>query len=170
MALIDKTYFAYDISLPAGNYSDIDGWIARLEPEILKELLGADLATLIINYSESSEQRVKDIVEGKNFTIDDVTYKWDGLVNSQKRSLLAFYVYCQYLRYNVTTTTATGERKAKNENSNPVDQSVKFWRAFQKYFAEAETLLKFIDANISVYPEFIEPETIPGGNLNAFDL
>jgi len=171
MALIDQTYFVYDISLPAGNYSDIPGWIARIEPDILRALLGPALSQLVLNYdSVTSEQRIKDIVEGASFVKDEVTYKWDGLVNTNKKSLIAYYVYTQYLRYNVTTTTTTGERKSKNENSRPADQSMKMWRAHQKYVSEANTLLDYIDVNIDKYPEFVKPETIPGGNLNAFDL
>jgi len=171
MALIDQTYFVYDISLPAGNYSDIPGWISRLEPEIIRALLGDELGQLVIDYDESSsEQRIKDIVEGATFEYDEKTLKWDGLKNENKKSLLAYRVYVQYLRYNITTTTATGERKAKNENSNAADQSFKLWRAQQKFNAEAATLLLFINANIESYPEFVEPETIPGDGLNAFDL
>lgn len=171
MALIDQTYFNFDISLPAGNYSDLPGWIDRFESELLRNLLGDALSQLVLNYdSETSEQRIKDIVEGKEFEIDDSVIMWNGLVNSEKKSLIAYYVYTQYLRYNVTTTTPTGERKSKNENSNPADQSFKMWRAHRKYFGEAQTLLSFIDENIELYPEFVQPEFIPGGNLNAFDI
>lgn len=171
MALIDNTYFVYDISLPLGNYSDISGWIARLEPVILRSLIGDSLGQLVINYNETtSEQRIKDIVEGKEFTYDEESIKWDGLKNQGKKSLLAYYVYIQYLRNNVTTTTTTGERKARNENSDAADQSFKVWRAQQKLNDDAAILLKFIDANIESYPEFTEPESIPGGNLNPFDL
>jgi hypothetical protein len=171
MALIDQTYFVYDISLPAGIYSDISGWIDRLEPSIIRNLLGAELGQLVVGYDQStSDQRIKDIVEGATFEHDEKTLTWDGLKNNNKKSLLAYRIYVEYLRYNITTTTATGERKAKNENSSSADQSFKIWRAQQKFNDEVATLLLFIDANIEVYPEFVKPETIPGGNLNAFDL
>lgn len=171
MALIDQTYFVYDISLPAGNYSDLPGWIDRSEPEIIRTLLGDELGQLVIDYDEStSDQRIKDIVEGKSFEYDDKEIQWHGLKNESKKSLLAYRIYVEYLRYNITITTVTGERKSKNENSNAADQSFKMSRAQQKFNEQADILLKFINVNIESYPEFVEPETIPGDGLNAFDL
>lgn len=170
MALINDTYFVFDLSLPAGKYSDIAGWIDRLEGDLIREIVGVELGNLILEYSEASNQRIKDIVEGVDFEVDGINYHWNGLVNDNKKSLIAYYVYTQYLRNNITFTTGTGERKAKNENSHNANQSIKYWRAHQRYMEEVTTLLMFLNANADIYPEFVDPEESINNDLNPFDI
>jgi len=170
MALIDDTYFVFDLSLPAGKYSDIPGWINRLEGDLIRKIVGLSLAVPILDYSESSEQRIKDIVEGVGFEVDGIDYYWNGLVNDNKKSLIAYYVYTKYLRNNITFTTGTGERKAKNENSHNANQSIKYWRAHQRYMEEVTTLLLFLNANADLYPEFVDPGKSINNDLNPFDI
>ncbi len=170
MALINDTYFVFDLSLPAGKYSDIAGWINRLEGDLIREIVGVELGNLILEYSEASNQRIKNIVEGVDFEVDGINYHWNGLVNDNKKSLIAYYVYTQYLRNNITFTTGTGERKAKNENSHNANQSIKYWRAHQRYMEEVTTLLMFLNANADIYPEFVDPEESINNDLNPFDI
>ena len=94
MSLIDATYFKNDINLPSETYGNLSGFIAKFEKELLIRLFGYGLYKLINAYNaETSPQRIKDIVVGKEFTDGDYTYKWNGLVNAEKVSIIAYYVY-----------------------------------------------------------------------------
>lgn len=99
MSLINTTYFVRDCNLPTGMYNDISASLTRYERDILIQLLGYDLAKLVLAYANpGSAQRVIDIVEGKEYTEGSYTVKWNGLKNTEKVSILAYHTYIQYVR------------------------------------------------------------------------
>ena len=117
MALIDSTYFVRDCNLPVGTYNDISASLTRYERDILIQLLGYDLAKLVLAYdSGTSPQRIKDIVEGKEYAEGDYTVKWNGLVNTEKVSILAYYTYIQYLKNHAIDFQNVGAVGSANEN------------------------------------------------------
>jgi len=137
MSLISTSYFVKDISLPTGEFSNLTNDIVKYEPEILKEVLGYELGKLVIAYDASaSSQRIKDIVEGKEYTVSyngrDQTIKWNGLKNTELISLIAYYVYYWWQRNNITSTSTTGEIKPKNENSIIVGANAKACAAWYR--------------------------------------
>ncbi len=181
MSLIDQSYFVFDINLPVGTYSSLPGYINRFEPEILTELLGYELAALVMAYDpDTSEQRIIDFVEGKEYTAivngRDVKVKWNGLINTQKKSLIAYYVYYWYVRANNTLTTGIGEAKAKTENGTMVDASQKVMNAAMRlaelygneYESEAmPSAYNFLKHHEADYPEWI---FTPRRSINSHDL
>ena len=99
MSLIDYTYFVRDISLPGNAQANITASITRYERDILIQLLGYDYAKLVLAYNSStSPQIIKDIVEGKEYQEGDYTVKWNGLKNTEKVSLLAYYVFIEFVK------------------------------------------------------------------------
>ena len=172
MALIDQTYFILDLSLPLDNYSDIDLYIDRYEPEILRELLGIELANLVLSYDPAtSDQRIIDLVKGGTYS--DETGKvryWDGLVNDGKKSLIANYVYTKYLQDKLSTTTTSGEILGAVENAVHISPAMKYWRATRKLVEMATDMFGFIEANESDYPEFERGDLSKYKSVNAFDL
>jgi len=172
MALIDQTYFNFEINISQGAYSDLLAYIDRFEPEILNEILGYDLAALVLAYGpDDSEQRIIDIVEGISFQVDyegqTRTIKWRGLANEEKISLLAYHVYYRYLRSNVTTNVPIGEVKANSENSVNADLSMKVMDADKRFHNEYEILYLFLANNAAIYPEWVPNEI---GRINSHDL
>lgn len=189
MKLIDATYFNDEISLPANKYSDLDSFIERFGRELLIKLFGYTLYKLIDAYDPDNktdtEQRIRDIIEGKEFTENDRTYKWNGLVNTEKVSVIAYYVYVHYLRQKETQTTTTGESKNKKVNSVSASPAYKMSNAwscmniligpyclYSDYYPGGMTdyynsLFYFMSKNYDIYPEWEWSEM---GSVNSFDL
>lgn len=172
MSLTDYTYFVRDINLPvnAGTTADLTASIARYEPDILRRLLGYDLAKLVIAYdSSTSPQRIKDIVEGKEYTEGAYTVKWNGLKNTEKVSLLAYYVFIQYVKDHAIDFQNVGAAASTAENAVNVGPGVLIQRAsasmieltgFSGNDPYLPSLYNFMAKHESDYPEWIwtEPE------------
>jgi len=175
MSLIDKTYFVKDINIPDSDYSDLTAVIVKYEKEILIKLLGYELYALVAAYDvTTSPQRIKDIVEGKEYTVGSYIVKWNGLTNTDKVSLIAYYVYYWWTRNQATLTGSIGEIKPKSENSNNaslIQKSTNAWTRLEELSQSTaypyDSLYAFLSENESDYPEW---EFTPLGNVNGFDL
>lgn len=99
MSLTTAAYYVQDINIPQGTWSTLSESIARYEGEIVRQLLGYDIGKNVLAYSSSnptaSTQLIRDIVEGKEYTEGTYTVKWNGLLNTDKVSILSYYVYIQ---------------------------------------------------------------------------
>lgn len=180
MSLINTSYFIKDISLPVGVNSNLTNEIKKYEPEILKQLLGYELWKLVAAYGDSSPQRIKDIVEGKEYDVSyngrDQTIKWNGLKNTELISLIAYYVYYWVRRNSITQTSGLGELKSKVENSIIADANQKacsaWYRMKQLYGFIGQTNLEPSAYNFLIkyeddYPEWIFNEI---GQINMFGI
>lgn len=114
--------------------SDIDFFIDKYERELLYNALGVTLYNELKTANESTlTGKWKDLVDGTDYTIDSKLYRWDGLKGYASQSLIAFYVYCQYLRNDQSTYTTTGIVKntaANAENYDPTPKFIKAWNSF----------------------------------------
>jgi len=178
MSLIDKTYFVFDINIPDSDYNDLTTYITRYEKEILMKLLGFELYTLVAAYNIStSPQRIKDIVEGKEYeTSDGKTMKWMGLANADKISLIAYYVYYWFVKNRNTTLQGIGTLKLKGENSENARAGIKISTAWHRLkllygdYGQGEYIpsaYNFLMKYESEYPEWVFEEL---GTVNNFDL
>lgn len=177
MALIDKTYFVFDINIPDSDYNNLDAYITRYEKEIVYKLFGYELGELVLAYNASSEQRIKDIVEGKEYTLSDGTkIKWNGLANDDKISLIAYYVYYWYQKNNSTTLQGIGNVKLKGENSDNARAGIKISTAWSRLkmlygdYCQSEYIpsaYNFLINFEDIYPEWEFEEL---GDVNNFDL
>lgn len=177
MSLIDSTYFVNDINIPLGTNNTVTQQIARYERDILIQLLGYDLAKLVIAYNSStSPQRIKELVEGKEYTEGDYTVKWNGLINSEKVSLLAYYVYIQYAKGTASPLMNVGTVKPAIEGGAVVSPAGKIQEAGYKlrelagYECQdilAASLYNFMMNQLSTYPEWLFNEFVP---YNAFGI
>lgn len=137
--LIDKTYFVGDINLPPqaldGDYATIDGYISKYEKEVLLKLLGYDLYKELkaeIDADSYSEKWDK-FVNGAEYKVDDYTVKWNGLINDEKVSLIAYYIYFNFVRDNISDTTIIGEVLSVGENSQRVTPADKMANAYNSF-------------------------------------
>lgn len=127
MSLIDTTYFVRDINVPLSSNNALNetftNAIARYEDEILKALLGYTLWKQFKDGLEetSPAQKWLDLRDGAEFSYTlfghTISTKWNGLVNDDKISLIAYYVYYKHRANTETFYTGLGEKKAKGENS-----------------------------------------------------
>lgn len=179
MSLVDPTYFVRDIALPSGKYDNIQDYIDRYENEIIMELFGYSLGSLILDYDPgTSEQRIKDIVEGKEYNTTqydgyypnggEITVKWNGLLNEEKKSLIAYYVYCRFLEENISHVTGVGGGKSALENAERGGLAPKYVKAQNKMmelygdFYELnkypESCFNFMYEHKETYPEWVFTE------------
>lgn len=164
MSLIDSTYFTLDINLPDGAYDTISEHITRYERDILIQLLGYDLYKLVAAYSVSSQQRIKDIVEGKEYTVGAYTVKWNGLINDEKESILSYFVYLKYLENHIVTFQNIGLVASTAEGGSMVSPLARYQQIGYKlrdlagYYGQsayAPSLYNFLSANSEDYPEWL---------------
>lgn len=96
------------------------------------------------------------------FAVDDVyTYKSATLAintstGTDKKSLIANYVYYWYIRNNHTQTASTGEIKAANENSTIANPALKMARAWNEMSAWICELVDYLDAKKDDYTEWAD--------------
>ena len=177
MSLLDSTYFAnVDCSIPEGTYNTIDEHIERYERDILIQVLGYDLYKLVAAYdSGTSPQRIIDIVEGKEYTVGSYTVKWNGILNSEKISFLAYYIFMKWIE-NTISVQNVGVVANVTENGVVISPAQAMQAAGMKARrligypgndAYAESLYNFLLYNESTYPEWLFSEFKPP---NAFDL
>lgn len=144
--LIDSTYFVGEIALPAqvltGDFADISPYIVKFEREALIELIGYTLYKQLLEAiaagaPDYGHERWKRLITGHEYEItylgDTHLVKWNGLINTEKVSLLAYYIFNKYVRYHVTHTSGFGELIQNAENAvktSPAARMVNAWNRF----------------------------------------
>lgn len=144
--LIDTTYFVGEISLPAsalsGTLADISPYIVKYEREALTELIGYTLykellVAIAAGTPDYSEVKWKRLITGHEYTIsymgDSHLVKWNGLINTDKVSLIAYYIFYQYMRFHVTHTSSSGEIFSMVENGVKISPSQRMTNAWNRY-------------------------------------
>jgi hypothetical protein len=185
MSIINKTYFDVDpLQLPKGVDSNRDSLIAVYEPEIIIELLGYELGKEVIAYDfNTSPQRIKDLVEGKEYTVSyngrDQLIKWNGLQNTEKKSLIAYYCGYWYYRNNATQTGNVGELLPNQQNSiiaSSIQKQSTCWNLMVDLYGYCgQPIIKpsaynFLTEFESVYPEWVFTEKGKPQDMNVFRL
>ena len=147
MAIIDNTYFtkgwlfipnnkdtnAEPVGSPSAQ-SGIDFFITEYERELLLNALGVTLYDeLQAELPTPTTQKWIDLVDGKSYTINSKTKQWNGLKGANMQSLIAFYVYCQYLRNDNSTYLTTGIGQSTANNAERSDPSIKFVKAWNRF-------------------------------------
>jgi hypothetical protein len=177
MSLTTSAYYVNDVNIPDGTYSGLAASITRYEPEILRQLLGYDLAKLVLAYNvNTSSQIIKDIVEGKDYTEGSNTIHWNGLLNTEKVSILSYYVYINHIRDNAVTFQAVGAVGSKAEGGVTVTTGVLMQKAgyrlrelagYQGQDPYAPSLYNFMAKHESSYPTWLWNEFKP---FNTFGI
>lgn len=127
MSIIDTSYFIRDISIPnVDSGTRVQDYIDLYEKEVLIDLLGYTLyQEFTTAIAGSPAQKWVDLRDGAEFSFelngDTINTKWEGLKNTIKKSLIAYYVYYKLVYDGVIQLTGTGAVVSKNENSEVVD-------------------------------------------------
>lgn len=145
--LIDTTYFVREIALPAssltGTLADIDNFIVKYEREALIDLVGytlyKQLKAGIDAGAPYEHERWNRLITGHEYSItylgDTHLVKWNGLINSDLVSLIAYYIFYQYVKHHATHTSGVGEILSVTENSvkiSPAQRMVNAWNNFRE--------------------------------------
>jgi len=187
--IIDNTYFVRGLSLPVDEIaSELNSYIVSLEPEILNKILGYSLTKAFLagletetesedEFTEfegesfedetSIEQKWLDLRDGAEFVYSGKTYKWMGFANTEKKSIIANYVYVKFTTETAVNVTGTGAGIIQKENSVKVDNRQAQVRAWNEMIDMIRLLHMFIIVNLEDYEDF-EGENF--GKTNIFNV
>jgi len=205
MAFIDSTYFTGEILIPgASTDTQLSQAITQYEKEVLVKLLGYPLYTALIADCTGEggipvTQKYIDLVDGKEFTHiflgKSYTLKWEGLKNSAKISLIAYYVFYKYVERHLVELhgkALTVLPKGKDwEKANPTFKLCDVWNRMRELYGKIPPEYKsyflhpvladdlpdtfnmdpsaynFLYANKATYTEWV---FTPLWNINAFGI
>jgi hypothetical protein len=157
MAVIDSTYFYNLIHIPSlgntVNAASFADYLTQYEKESIERLLGYELAKEVLAYTTGTG-RISDIVNGKEFTVNSRLYKWIGLKNTEKKSIIANYVYYKYMEDNASQNFVVGNSIPQAENSERVNPVSKMVLAYNNMLKMVDVLYLFLEENAIIYPEF----------------
>jgi len=158
MYIIDETYF----QAPKKEVPNLDEADSRAFAELERIIddLGrsfmyyfltpeevAEFNTYLVNGKFPSDvtgipQKWVDLVNGKMYTVNDVDLVWNGLLftkGTYKGSVLADYVYHNWLETQASYMTGVGDAKANPKGANlvnPTQRVVKAWNDFVEMYQD----------------------------------
>lgn len=144
--IISGSYFKSIIDVPnaeaihpnsnlLGNKAELDHLIEECEPDILIRTLGYSLykefqsnlevvdPATVQTVKDDADQKWKDLMNGKEYQIDDVYVKWPGIIFKQgalDRSFIAYHTYNTFLRKDRSQLTGAGVVSIKAKNAKIV--------------------------------------------------
>lgn len=158
MYLIDETYFqAPKKEVPnldeadSRSFSELERIIDDLGRSFMYYFLTpeevADFNIYLVNGKFPSDvtgipQKWVDLVKGKTYTVNDVELVWNGLLfqkGTYKGSLLADFVYHNWLETQASYMTGVGDAKANPKGANlvnPTQRVVKAWNDFVELYQD----------------------------------
>lgn len=158
MYIIDQTYFTRDLSIPNINemqteaFDNLNSFVDEYVRQLLRDALGIEIFNELDSYviggafdGTGAPQYIIDLVNGKEYVNSGTTYKWSGLISTQgvfKKSLLANYVYYQWLKNNFSTQSGVGEVTINPQNANlvnPTQKLVSVWNTFLLMYQNMNT-------------------------------
>lgn len=148
MSFTTGDYFKNEIRIPNikdnGVYtSEITDAIDKYESECKIDLLGYELNKLLdADLDESGEpqsDRFKALVNGAEFTHPDTgqLLKWIGFVNEKQESLLAYYIYYNYVYNDNIHLSGVGSTDIQAKNAvkvSPFDKLQIAWSKFKTLY------------------------------------
>lgn len=142
MPIINNTYFVGDLQVPnaipqpsAGfntpnNVEELNLCIEETEKNVLLMSLGYDLYKDLqsnLPITEDSEKKWKDLVNGLEYD----GKIWEGLAD--KKSLLAYAAYCEFLEANTSYWATSGVVKSDSANAVMYTPIYKMQTAYNKF-------------------------------------
>jgi hypothetical protein len=203
MSIISSSYFKGGIHIPnsqdtapnsnlLGNGKKLELFIEEYELDILIKCLGFTLYDEFSKQLDSSKpkglkdnapSKWEDLLNGKEYDLYGKKVVWRGLIFKNKdlnRSLIAYYVFCEYLNNDLQSYRGTGVQKENSKNSKSVSADPLYVASFRQFFKLTEfshknnglrSLYDFIqDMNAispGTYPDW-QPERFY--NINQFGI
>jgi hypothetical protein len=149
--IIQKSDFVGKYELAKSITDKIDLYIDMYEIQFLNDLLGVELASLLLADLDSYEpqtQRFTDIFEEINFTHCGVNYHSKGIKN-----ILLGFVWFEYVRDSIVAQSQNGAVNTTTETATPVSGNFSYER-YNNSISWSETIQKYITLDLDVYPEF----------------
>lgn len=191
--IIDETYFIRELHIPNINTVDVkptanpfNFWIETESRLILQDALGFELfkdfdTNIDVNgLFVPGVPKWDNLVNGVEYTFRGVKYKFEGLTFTQgtvKRSLLAYYVFSRWFKFQMEQLTGFGAFTGSSANSKITSGAAReadAWNKFMNLYngdtnifqivsgidfeprfqnTHFVSLLKFLDQNKTDYPD-----------------
>lgn len=152
MYIIDESYFIKELNIPNTVETDVSGaatpfemWIDKEVRLCLQNALGSvlfsDFDNKVTNGTyQEGVTKWDNLVNGVTYTYNGESYKWKGLKFTEgtfKGSLLAYYVYCKWLEFQLSQMSGMGEVRGEAVNSmsaNSTYRYVNIWNTFVEMY------------------------------------
>jgi hypothetical protein len=133
-----------------GNGIKLDMFIEEFERDILTDCLGYSLYTEFEAFLDPEKEnglkdgapgKWNDLLNGKEYQLNGVPVKWRGLTfkeGENEKSLIAYYVFCEFLSNDIVNYRGTGVQKEKAKNAESVSADPLFVNAYRKFFKMTE--------------------------------
>tara|TARA_R110000787_G_scaffold261374_1_gene366726 strand:+ start:5401 stop:6060 length:660 start_codon:yes stop_codon:yes gene_type:complete len=149
--IIDATYFERgslyipnnkDLTVqPTGSPSvvtELDSFIVIYERQLMLNALGVtlydELVIALDDLDNAGNLKWKNLVEGIKYTnVDGKVKVWDGLKGYNGQSLIAYYIFTEYLRNDNETYATVGVVKNNAKNAEVVNPTPKFIKAYNQF-------------------------------------
>ena len=211
--IITNAYFNINTELPhisesvpspslVGNNSELESFKQRYEKEVLLKILSFPLYKAFMSafdYNEDTnthtiksdaDQKWKDLLNGKEYTKNGIEVFWPGIIyddENVKRSFIANYIYCMFLKKDASKHLGVGLVIPKAKNAQRAEPKHKFTTAYNEFvdlvvgnYSDGysndlgngiRSMYEFINdmnaLNSNTYPNWM-PETF--GHVNIFSL
>lgn len=158
MSLIDSTFFIRELTIAQlgqadGNEVLFDQMLNKYEPLFLRQALGYEFSQLLIN--NPTEPRFVALLEGSEYTYNDVKYYWQGLVNDDlKTSPIANFVFYWFVRSQFEQQVGIGTMKPLSENATVVAPEYSMIFAWNEMVDYVREMRLFLYVNSQTYPEY----------------
>lgn len=135
---IIKDYFIdpdINIPNPSSVETGLNRYIDIYEKQILELALGYQLyKEFKTALAGTPAQKWIDLRDGKDYTVDGSLVHWNGLVNAEKISLIAYYVFFNWYKDKTRLKSSSGTVLAKHDNGKGVNPRIELVNAFNKCF------------------------------------
>jgi len=171
MSLINESYFVGGLTIAQLSQEavslDVQWYIDKYEPLFLRESLGYAFSKLMLD--NPTEQRFIDLLEGSEYTYNDVERYFDGLANETTlQSPIANYVFYQYVKQQIEQQVGLGTVQPKAENATVVIPEYTLIRVYNEMVEMIRNMHLFLKANATVYPEYVQCQTKYIDELNHY--
>ncbi len=151
MTVTDATYFYTgkkkqipNIENPIGNGTTALDQLEEVIVESERQLFSSIFPRALYLEFESAladlpnaDQKWKDLISGVDYTKNGILVRFEGLRGYLKDSLVAYYVFCEYMKRDDSYYSTTGTTKSKQSGAVNYGGSRKYndsWNTFIKYY------------------------------------
>ncbi|QQV90715.1 structural protein [Polaribacter phage Danklef_5] len=160
---IDNTSSIHPNSEELGLGAKLESFIQEYEPDVLIKCLGYSLYKEFMDQfsedytlNESAHQKWKDLLNGKEYQVNGISYSWRGLIYEEggfDKSLISFYVYSKYIKRDFLGVGIQSE-KTKETIPNP---SIIYIEAYNEF---VNLTVKGKNGLVSLYQFLTDMNTI----------
>lgn len=164
--IIDNTYFQQgELYLPNARTVDADAGTSTTQVPKINTFISEFVRELLINalgvtnyntlkgiidantLGDVGNEKWAALVNGEDYTNPDgIDMRWDGLKGfSKTNSVLAYYVFCKYLRDEDVLYTTTGTVKDISKNAVSVSATPKYVNAWNKFIKLYQGGYQYVD-------------------------